>query len=121
MNRYQRFAVGKYRNLKTEVDGEKFDSRKEARRYQELLILEKAGEISGLERQKPFVLVPALKDKKTGKVLERAVIYKADFVYRDQSGRTVVEDVKSEITKTPAYIIKRKLMLWVHGLRIREV
>lgn len=56
---------------------------------------------------------------KAGRVLERAVEYVADFVYKNEAGETVVEDVKG--FRTHDYVIKRKLMLWVHGIRIKEV
>lgn len=109
--------VSKYRSKKTVVDGQKFDSKKEARRYQELLLLEKAGEIKNLSRQVKFVLIPTQRDE-TGKVVERECSYKADFTY-EEGIKTVVEDVKGY--RTEAYIIKRKLMLWRYGIRIREV
>ena len=98
----------------------KFDSRKEARRYDELRLLERAHQISDLQRQVKFVLIPAQRDPK-GKLIERQCYYVADFTYKDSSGRLVVEDTKSEATRTPVYVVKRKLMLWVHGIRIREI
>jgi len=110
--------MGKYGNRKITVDGITFDSQKEAVRYQELLLLQRAGQIFNLQRQVPFVLIP--KQERNGKVVERAVVYKADFVYTE-NGEDVVEDVKSEATKTKEYIIKRKLLLWQFGIRIREV
>jgi len=110
--------VSKYNSKKTVVDGQKFDSKKEARRYQELLLLEKAGVIKDLRMQVKFTLIPAQRDEATGKVVERECSYKADFVY-DEDGKTVVEDVKGFRTKE--YIIKRKLMMWRYGIRIREV
>lgn len=110
--------MGKYGNRKITVDGITFDSQKEAVRYQELLLLQRAGQIFNLQRQVPFVLIP--KQERNGKVIERAVVYKADFVYTE-NGEDIVEDVKSEATKTKEYIIKRKLLLWQFGIRIREV
>ena len=110
--------MGKYGNRKITVDGITFDSQKEAVRYQELLLLQRAGQIFNLQRQVPFVLIP--KQERNGKVVERAVVYKADFVYTE-NGEDIVEDVKSEATKTKEYIIKRKLLLWQFGIRIREV
>jgi hypothetical protein len=98
----------------------KFDSRKEARRYDELRLLERAHQISELQRQVKFVLIPAQRDPK-GKLIERQCYYVADFTYKDSSGRLVVEDTKSEATRTPVYVLKRKLMLWVHGIRVREI
>lgn len=108
----------KYNNKKITVDGQKFDSKKEANRYKELRLLEKAGEIQDLRTQVKFVLIHAQRDETTGKVIERECYYKADFVYTED-GETVVEDVKGY--RTEAYIIKRKLMLWRYGIRIREV
>ena len=117
----------KYHSEKVTVDGETFDSRKEARRWQELRLLQKAGQISELRRQVKFVLIPTQRAVDTrgpkggvikGKVLEREVAYIADFVYTED-GKTVVEDTKG--MKTKDYIIKRKLMRFVYGIGIREV
>lgn len=108
----------KYNNKKITVDGQIFDSKKEASRYEELILLEKAGAIKDLRTQVKFKLIPAQRDEATGKVIERECSYKADFVY-EEDGKTVVEDVKGFRTKE--YIIKRKLMLWRYGIRIREV
>ena len=124
--------MAKYGNRKVTVDGIVFDSHKEARRYGYLSLLEKAGEITNLARQVEYELIPVQKqvteytDKK-GKtrhktiVLERAVKYIADFVYYDKSGNLVVEDTKSTATKTKEYVIKRKLMLYMYGIKISEV
>lgn len=92
-----------------------FDSKKEASRYAELAIMQKAGLISNLQRQVRFELVPA--QYKDGKCLFRSVTYIADFVYTE-NGETVVEDSKGY--KTPEYIIKKKLMFQVHGILIKE-
>ena len=110
--------MNKYRNKKWELDGKTFDSQLEARRYQELRWLLRTGVITDLQLQVPFELIPS--QKVGGKVVERPVKFIADFVYKE-NGETIVEDVKSEATKTPQYIIKRKLMLWEFGLRVREV
>ena len=107
----------KYGNAKVEVNGILFDSKKEARRYLELIALEAAGEIRDLQRQVPFELIPS--QRIDGKVVEREVKYVADFAYHDKGGSLVVEDTKG--MKTRDYIIKRKLMLYVHNIRIREV
>lgn len=107
----------KYNNKKITVDGQIFDSKKEANRYQELVLLEKAGVIKNLSRQVKFVLIPSQRDE-NGKVIERECSYKADFTY-EEGIKTVVEDVKGYRTKE--YIIKRKLMLYQYGIRIREV
>lgn len=109
--------MSKYNSNKTVVDGQKFDSKKEANRYQELLLLEKAGVIKNLSRQVKFVLIPSQRDE-SGKVIERECSYKADFTY-EEGIKTVVEDVKGYRTKE--YIIKRKLLLWQYGIRIREI
>ena len=88
-----------------------FDSKKEFIRWCELRILERAGKISCLQRQVKYELIPKQKG-------ERACTYVADFVYIDSDGNKVVEDTKG--VRTDAYRIKRKLMLWVHGIRIKE-
>lgn len=106
----------KYGNRETTRNGEKFDSAKEARRYGELVLLQKAGQISALERQVRFELIPA--QYRDGKCAERAAYYVADFVYYED-GVKVVEDTKGYRTRD--YILKRKLMLLVHNVRIREV
>jgi len=98
--------MNKFRAKKTNG----YDSKAEAKRAAELKLLQRAGKISDLQEQVPFELIP----KQAG---ERAVIYKADFAYWE-NGSFVVEDVKG--MKTREYVIKRKLMLHVHGIRIRE-
>lgn len=110
--------MSKYKNKKTEVDGILFDSKKEAERYKQLHFLELAGFIEELRLQVPFELIP--KQERDGKVIERACVYKADFVYLDNAtGDVVVEDVKGK--RTPEYIIKRKLMLYRYNIRVREL
>ena len=106
----------KYRNQKIAVGNDVFDSVKEYTRYRELVLLQRAGHITGLRRQVSFELIPA--QREGGKIVERACNYAADFVY-EENGKTVVEDTKGFRTKD--YIIKRKLMLYVHGIRIKEV
>lgn len=106
----------KYGNRKTTVDGVTYDSAKEARRGAELRLMERAGVIRNLAAQVKFTLIPA--QRIDGKLIERPVTYVADFVYTED-GQTVVEDVKG--VKTKDYIIKRKLMLWRYGIRVREV
>ncbi len=122
----------KYGSRKVTVDGITFDSKKEAGRYQQLKLLERAGEISGLLLQVKYVLIPAQREPcndiytsgakkgcfKPGKLLEKECSYVADFVYI-RGGKTVVEDTKG--FRTEAYKIKRKLMLHIHGIRIKEV
>ena len=113
----------KYGARKTVLDGIKFDSEKECRRWCELKMLEKAGEVTGLERQVPYELIPSQYEVKAdgsrGRCIERAASYVADFVYRDKDGKLHVEDAKGMRTKE--YVLKRKLMLHVHGIRIEEV
>lgn len=111
-------ARRKYGNTKIELDGEVFDSKKEANRWKELQLLQKAGEISYLRRQVVFELIPV--QRIDGKVVERECRYKADFVYMENGKPDmVVEDTKGY--RTPDYIIKRKLMLRVWGIRIKEI
>lgn len=110
----------KYHARKVTVDGITFDSRKEYNRWRELKLLERAGRIADLRRQVKYVLIPAQRDG-AGKLIERECAYKADFVYFKpdiSGGDWVVEDCKG--VRTPEYIIKRKLMLSVHGIRILE-
>lgn len=107
----------KYRSRKITTKDGVFDSKKEYGRYCQLSLLENAGEIQGLRRQVPFELIPSQKGE-NGKVIERPCRYLADFVYI-QDGKQVVEDVKG--MRTPEYVIKRKLMLKVHGIVVKEV
>lgn len=107
----------KYGAKATSVDGKRFDSKAEAKRYLQLKAMQQAGEIEGLELQVPFDLIPALD---VGGRKEKPVRYVADFRYR-KGGQVIVEDTKSAPTKTKEYTIKRKLMLWLHGIAIREV
>ena len=118
----------KYKSHKTNVNGVIFDSKKEYDRYIELTLLSRSGAIKGLKRQVKFELIPAQYEPdiinprgkvKKGKLIERAVSYIADFVYTDENGKTVVEDTKGFRTKD--YIIKRKLLLYMHGIRIKEI
>ena len=134
---YQR-GRSKYGNVKTTTDGITHASIKEANRWCELKLLERAGKITDLQRQVPFELIPAqYEEYRTGeyykrgekkgqlkikrRCVERSVVYIADAVYYE-NGKMIVEDTKSPATrKKESYIIKRKLMLWVFGIRLREV
>lgn len=116
----------KYHSRKITVDGETFDSQKEYRRWQALRLLERAGAIWDLKRQVRFELLPEIRESpvigprggsKPGKQVEKPVYYIADFVYY-KDGRLVVEDAKG--VRTDVYIIKRKLMLHIHGIKILE-
>lgn len=104
--------MSKYGNIKTRTsDGILHDSIKEANRWCELNLLLRAGKIQDLQRQVKFELIP----KQDG---ERAVSYIADFVYTE-NGETVVEDVKG--VRTKEYKLKKKMMLYFHGIRIKEI
>lgn len=131
---YNRANKSKY-NSKTiyAADGKKFDSRKEYQRYMYLKDKEKDGYIKDLQTQVKYILIPVQKEPdqvgkrggiKKGKVIERECAYFADFVYYDCiNDCEVVEDVKG-YKAAGAYnlfTIKRKLMLYVHGIRIKEV
>lgn len=106
----------KYRNKKIETPYGTFDSKKEYEHFKKLKSLECQGFITDLQRQVPFELIP--KQTVNGKLAELPTRYIADFVYMND-GVQVVEDVKG--VKTPDYIIKRKLMLYVHGIRVQEI
>ena len=131
-----RFKQNKYYNKKVSIDGYEFDSEKEASRYYQLKLLLRAGEISNLELQKEYELIPAQYEtferysqkgerlKDGVRLVERKTVYVADFVYIDTAtGKTVVEDVKGykEGSAYQIFTIKRKLMLYKHGIRIREI
>lgn len=108
----------KYGNRKTVIDGHTFDSKREASRYGALKLLVRAGQITGLELQPRFELIP--KQRRADGKAERACEYVADFRYTDTAtGQTVIEDAKG--MRTRDYIMKRKLMLQVHGISVREV
>ena len=128
--------TAKLGNRKVVVDGIEFDSQKEARRYCELKLLQRAGQIEDLQLQKEFELIPAQYETferygKNGRRLqdgtrciERSCVYKADFVYK-KNGKQVVEDTKGYRDPASAayakFVIKRKLLLWRYGIRIVEV
>ncbi|QRF90899.1 hypothetical protein CLH39_11935 [Alcaligenes faecalis] len=108
----------KYGNRKVTLDGHTFDSKREAGRYGELKLLERTGQITDLELQPRFELIP--KQRRDDGKPERACEYVADFRYTDvRIGKQVIEDTKG--MRTRDYIVKRKLMLQVHGISVREV
>jgi hypothetical protein len=93
-------------------------------------MLQRNGQISELRTQVPFELIPTQREPDTvgsrggikkGKCIEKACFYYADFVYKDKDGNLVVEDAKSPATRTEAYKIKKKLMLYICRIRIQEV
>jgi hypothetical protein len=139
MNRKRNYR--KLNNQSITIDGIEFQSKKEGRRYSELKLLQRAGQISDLELQKKYELIPAQYETietgehykvgakkgqpKTKEVcIEQSLVYIADFVYKE-NGQTVVEDVKGFRDTSSAtyakFVIKRKLMLWKYGIRIKEV
>jgi hypothetical protein len=106
-------APGKYGNVqKAASDGKVFASKRECRRYEELLLLAKMGKITDLQCQVPFEVIPKQKG-------ERVCRYIADFVFRDEDDKLHVEDAKG--FKTEGYRVRRKLMLFFHGIKIEEV
>ena len=124
---YRSRRYSKYGNRKAYAAGQIFDSKKEACRYAELRIMERAGVITDLQKQVKYILIPTQREPDIigtrggihkGKLLEKECSYIADFVYK-QDGEIIVEDTKG--FRTPEYKIKRKLMLHVHGIRIREI
>lgn len=126
---FPRSKKNKYNAKSVEYDGIKFDSQKEALRYKELRFLISEGIITDLRRQVKYVLIPTQREPDTigarggvkqGKLLERECSYIADFVYTVvETGEIVVEDTKG--FKTKEYAIKKKLMLFVYGIRIKEI
>lgn len=128
-NYFNHSTKNKYNAKSVEYDGIQFDSQKEALRYKELTFLISQGIITDLQRQVKYLLIPAQREPATvgkrggikqGKLIEHECSYMADFVYKVvESGEIVVEDTKGMRTKD--YIIKRKLMLFVYGIRIKEI
>lgn len=107
---YPTTSSNKFGAIKTEIDGFNFDSKAEAHRYSELILLEKAGEIRSLCLQPVFLLI--VNNQKIGK-------YIADFKYVTRDGQIVVEDVKG--VKTPVYRLKKRLVKAIYGFDIVEV
>lgn len=105
----------KFHNVSTEVDGIKFASKKEAKRWEELVLLQKSGVITNLERQVKFNLIPS--QVRSDGTKERPVDYVADFTYWS-NGVWIIEDSKG--VRTPDYVIKRKLLLFSRGITIKE-
>lgn len=135
----QNMAGNKFgaKKINDPATGFEFDSKAEFTRWCELRILERAGRISSLQRQVEFELIPTQREASTevykagpqkglpkpGALIEKNTKYVADFVYRDADGQLVVEDTKG-CKKGAAYdlfVIKRKLMLFVHGIKVKEV
>lgn len=126
-------------NKKVVTEYGTFDSEREHKRFCELHILLRQGLIRDLDQQVPFPLIPTIREEigvyargprkgqpKYGKVIEHGVTYVADFVYTDAAtGERIVEDAKGfrdpHSSTYQVFVIKRKLMLHVHGIRVREV
>ena len=131
MNRsyFRRSKKNKYNARSITYDDMQFDSQREVLRYKELSFLMSQDIISELQHQVKYLLIPAQREPgtygprggfKPGKLLENECSYVADFVYRiNETGEIVVEDTKG--FKTKDYIIKRKLMLFVYGIKIKEI
>lgn len=133
--------ANKYHNRKVTWDGLTFDSEKERDRYKVLKAAQERGEIRGLRCQVEYELIPKqtrpvlrvlrTKTKVEERCAERAVKYMADFVYAkpepDGTWQAIVEDVKGAggrgrfSTQTKDFVIKRKLMLYVHGIVLKVV
>lgn len=124
--------VRKYRNSKVKTsEGLVFDSKREYRRWCELKMMEASGVISDLQRQVKYVLIPTQREPDTigkrggihkGKMIEKECYYVADFVYQSK-GETIVEDVKGYKGggAYQVFKIKKKLMLWIHHIKIKEI
>lgn len=117
----------KYGNQKITIDNITFDSTGEGLRYKELKLLAKTGQITDLQLQKKFVIVPEIREPDTvgsrggvkkGKLIQSAAYYVADFVYYDKNGKLVVEDFKG--FKTDLYKLKKKLMKYIYDIDIKE-
>ena len=123
-----KFANSKYHAQRITIDGITFDSKKEARRWAMLKLLEKAGKINSLQRQVPFKLAPAFyvdciehlktKDKVKQVLVHREMNYIADFTYYDHEGNYIVEDTKG--FRTEVYRKKKNLMRRIYGIEIKE-
>lgn len=136
---FYRQSENKLNAQKCVVDGIEFDSRREAKRYAELKLLERLGEINTLQLQVKFPLIPAQYEESTavftkgahkgepkrGRLIERAVDYVADFTYFTKDGEYVVEDAKGFRDPSSAiyasFVHKRKMMLFFHGIIVKEV
>lgn len=120
----------KYGNKKVINEYGTFDSKREWERYKQLLLMEKEGLISNLQRQVPFIVIPAIyedvevklktKSKIVRKVVQSASKYIADFVYVED-GKVVVNDSKASYDfQDPVYRLKKRLMKYFHNIDIKE-
>jgi hypothetical protein len=116
-------AANKYHAVAIHVDGVRFASKREAARYLELALLRKAGAIDELTLQ-PIFYLSVMELWRSGGPIQITTVgrFTADFQYRDlQTGEIVVEDVKSRVTKTEAYRLRKRIAEAVHGITIREL
>lgn len=110
----------KYGAVKTTVDGVTFASKAEARRYQELRLLEKAGEVTELELQPKFPIYVSINGRSRHMGDKPVCTYVADFRYRfGPTGILMIEDVKG--MKTPVYRLKKKMVEAQYGVEIIEI
>ena len=125
---YQRQAIEKlkstakptkYHNIPTTRGDIKFDSQKEARRYDELILMLKSGTIRNLKLQPQFTLQESYIATDGERI--RSTRYIADFSYEDASGQLVVEDVKSRATRTSVYQVKKKRLHDKYGIKVQEI
>lgn len=130
-----RKPYSKYFARKVTVDGIEFHSSKEANRYKELKLLQMCGKIKNLQLQVPFVIIPTQYEsyikytpkkkipKESKRVVEKMAKYVCDFTYETDEGEYVVEDAKGykDSVAYELFVLKRKLMYQVHGIKIREV
>ena len=107
--------MSKYGNKRVTVDGIRFDSIREANRWQELKLMERAGAVRDLQRQVSFELIPS--QRVNGRQL-KPIQYIADFSYLDERGNRVIEDSKG--VQTPVYRIKKRMLLWLYGIEVLE-
>lgn len=108
--------MNKYKNQKTEVFGVTFASKREAARYVELRLAERAGRITALTVQPKYLLAPKVT---LGGKLKQAMYYIADFCYRDEQDRLIVEDVKG--VRTAVYRVKIHMLKHIHGIDVVEI
>ena len=122
MRRFGEQNCGKIPHTKVRSGEEEFDSIAEHDRWLELMVLQRAGAIRDLECHPRYEVLPAQRTPQ-GRQNFKPVVYTPDFRYTDAAtGRLVVEEVKSEYTRhEPAYVIRRKLLYYTHGIYVEEI
>lgn len=113
--------ANKYSAKAVEVDGLRFDSMKEARRYGELRLLEVAGQVSQLSVHPRYPIKVVELWRKGPRSVVEVGVYTADFRYLDEAGEIVIEDVKCRATMTTAYRLRKRLVEAIYGITITEV